>query len=110
MSSKDQRRAARTAYVEREQTWAIVAFRFGAACWITLTTDQRALENRLGFTLRQGQARIGTMQGAWEAAGRPEVSAEVLETLKSDLSPMARETLAEARLDHWGASLGATRF
>ncbi len=107
--SRDDRRAARRAWVEREVTWTICAIRVGARVWVKCVSDPGALARKLGFMLRHG-SRSGLAPGMAEADdGSGAVTVEVVETLDRDLSPMARETVAEARLAHWAGVLGASR-
>ena len=102
------KRAAKAAYREKPQDWAICAVRIGAAAWVTLKPDVSALENRLGFMLRQGGEAAPGMRAAYAVAGA--VTVEAVERLDPKLSALARETLAEARLAHWAGALGARVF
>lgn len=108
MSQKADRKAAKSAYAERKEVWAVIAVRIGAAVWVTLKPDAKALENRLGFMLRQGGESAPGMRAAYGEAGTLEV--EVLERLDEDLSPMARERVGEERLAAWAEELAARRF
>ncbi|MAM60295.1 hypothetical protein [Maritimibacter sp. UBA3975] len=105
--SKDERRAARRAWVERDVEWTICAIRIGGRVWVKRVSDAGALERKLGFMLRTG-ARSGLAPGMAEADdGSGTVRVEVVETLDPKLSEMARETLAKERLAHWAGVLGA---
>lgn len=107
---KAARRAAKSAWSERKSAWAVVSVTIGPRVWVKLTPDAGALENRLGFMLRQGGGR-GLAPGMAEAyAARPEPIFTTCETLKDDLGEMARERIGAARLAHWAEALGATPF
>lgn len=106
--STEARRDAKAAYRDRKQEWAIVAVVIGEAAWLTLTPDAKALENRLGFMLRQGNGPMAAMNVAYREIGAIEL--EVLEKLDEALSPMARERVGKARLAHWADLRGADVF
>lgn len=108
MREKSDRRAAKAAYRERRQDWAICAVTIGDQAWVTLKPDAGALENRLGFMLRQGSEAAPGMGSAYAQAG--EVALEVVERLDPKLSDMARERVGEARLAYWAQALGAKLF
>lgn len=107
---KENRRAAKTAWREREERWEIVAIRIGAQVWVRLTPNAAALENRIGFMLRTGGGRglAAGMAAGYAEAG--EMRCEVVERLDEDLSPLARERVGAARLAHWAEALGARTF
>lgn len=108
MSAKMDRKAAKAAWLERKEDWSVIAVRIGESVWVTLKPDAKALENRLGFMLRQGGETTPGMRAAYAEAG--ELRVEVLERLDEDLSPMARERVGDERLEHWAAELGARAF
>ncbi len=108
MISKENRRAAKQAWLERKEVWAICEVRIGAASWVSLTPDAKALENRIGFMLRQRSEPVQGMKSAYAEAG--EMRFEVLEWLDLELSPMARERIGAGRLEHWSAELSARIF
>lgn len=108
--SKENRRAAKAAWIERKADWSICAVRVGDAVWVKSTSDPAALERRLSFMLRTGGSNGAPagMQAAYREAGA--VRVEVVERMDEDLSPMARDTAVKERLAHWVETLGATRF
>lgn len=109
MEGKIDRRAAKAAWREREQGWAVVSVRIGARVWVKLTPDAGALENRLSFILKQGGTGLAPGMGAaWGEAG--ELQFDVLEQLDGELSDLARDRVGAARLSHWEAALGAQRW
>lgn len=97
------KRAARTAWKERETEWTVYAARTGGAVWVGVTKDMRAIENRLGFTLRVGDCRTKGMQAAFDGT----LTMEPLETLDPTLGPLARQDAIKARRAHWCAELNA---
>ncbi|MEJ1997134.1 MAG: hypothetical protein P8X76_03035 [Maritimibacter sp.] len=106
--SQEARRAAKTAWRERKQDWVICAVRIGGSVWVELTPDARALENRIGFMLRQGSEAAPGMRAAYAEEGA--LSFEIVEKLEEDLSPLARERIGEERLKYWSAQLSARIF
>ncbi|WP_375691467.1 hypothetical protein [Pseudooceanicola sp. LIPI14-2-Ac024] len=97
------KRAARAAWKDRTEAWVIYAARTGGQVWVGISNDVAAAENRLGFTLRQGQCRVPGMQAAFDDT----LDVEVLEELDPELGPMARQEVARVRRDAWAAELGA---
>lgn len=98
------KRAARTAWKERETEWTVYAARTGGATWVGVTSDLQAIENRLSFSLRTGGCRTKGMQAAFDGT----LQVDPLETLDPTLGPLARQDATKARRDHWCAELGAT--
>lgn len=105
---KTDRRKARDAWKERKADWAIMAVRIGDGVWLKLVSDPAAFERRMGFTMRTGSAPLPDMAEAYRAAGTVEI--EVVERLDPELSDMARDTEAEARMAHWKEELEAKVF
>lgn len=103
------KRAAKTAWRERKADWAVVAVHIGKAVWVKLTPTPEALENRLGFMLRQGGAGLPREMAAAVRDGGS-LRLEVVERLDPKLSDLARERVGEERLDHWRETLGAATF
>jgi hypothetical protein len=102
------RRAAKAEYRERKQGWAIVAVKIGGQVWVTLSPNPQALENRLGFMLRQGAGPVAAMNEAYKEAGAVEL--ELLKKLDEELSPLARERVGKEKLAYWAERLGAAVF
>jgi hypothetical protein len=107
---KAARRAAKTAWRERAPGWAVVSVRIGARRWVRLTPDAGALENRLGFMLRQGggYGLAPGMAAAYGAGGALAVTE--VERLDAALSVFARERVGTERLAHWAQALDAAVF
>lgn len=109
MTSKEDRRAAKAAWRERKQEWAVVSVQIGVRVWVKLTPDPAALENRLRFMLKQGGTGLAPgMAAAWAEAG--ELRFAVLERLDTELSELARERIGAARLAHWETTVPAHRW
>lgn len=110
MRSKDKtaRRAAKQAWKDREPEWALCKVTVGSSVWVSVVADPAAFERRIGFTLRTGSAPSPDMAAAYREAGAVEVA--VVERFDAELSAMARETHAAARLAHWAERLGARRL
>lgn len=98
------KRAARTAWKERDTEWTVFAARTGGNTWVGVTSDLKAIENRLSFTLRIGNCRTKGMQAAYDGT----LAVEPLEYLDSDLGPLARQDAIRDRRAHWCAELAAT--
>lgn len=98
------KRAARTAWKDRDPEWTVFAARTGGATWVGVSPDLAAIENRLRFTLKLGDCRAKGMQAAYDGT----LSVEPLELLDSDLGPLARDDAIKARRAHWCAELNAT--
>jgi len=98
------KRAARSAWKDRDTEWTVYAARTGGRVWVGVTSDLRAIENRLSFTLRIGDCRTRGMQAAYDGT----LTLEQLETLDDTLGPLARQDAIKARRAHWCAELGAT--
>ncbi|WP_375173114.1 hypothetical protein [Pseudooceanicola sp.] len=98
------KRAARMAWKERDTEWTVYVARTGGAAWVGVTADLKAIENRLGFTLKLGDCRTKGMQAAYDGT----LTIEPLETLDDSLGPLARQDAIKDRRAHWCAELGAT--
>ncbi|MEO8482216.1 MAG: GIY-YIG nuclease family protein [Acidobacteriota bacterium] len=96
------RKAAIRAYKERSTARGVFALRCLASgqAWVGASTNLRAAENALRFTLRLGTHREATMQQAWNAHGEAAFQYDVLETLDDDTSPLlVRDLLKKKRAD-----------
>lgn len=98
------KRAARTAWKQRDEEWTVYAARTGGGTWVGVTSDIKAMENRLGFTLRAGSCHTTGMQNAYDGT----LSVEPLEVLDADLGPLLRQEAIRDRRAHWCAALNAT--
>ncbi len=76
--------------------------------WIGTAPRLSAMETRLRFELRMGQAKTPALQAAYKAHGADALCFEVLEVLKDDLSDMARARILKERHAHWIAEKGGT--
>ena len=98
------KRAAREAWKQRDEEWTVYAARTGGQVWVGVTSNLKGIENRLGFTLRQGSCRTKGMQAAWDGT----LTVEALEVLDPTLGTIGRQDAIKARRAHWCAELGAT--
>ncbi|WP_417587560.1 GIY-YIG nuclease family protein [Pararhodobacter oceanensis] len=102
------RRAMSAAYKTRKSDAWIYALRMGDALWVGSTPTLASIENRHGFTLRQGTHPNKALQQAWLAAGE-RFTFETLEHLDPDLSDLARARLLKERLAYWQEELDAPK-
>ncbi|WP_136635435.1 GIY-YIG nuclease family protein [Pseudooceanicola onchidii] len=98
------RRAARTAWKDRDTEWTVYVARTGGQAWVGVSTNVAAIQNRLGFTLRLGDCRTKGMQAAYDGT----LTIEELEILDPALGPLARQDAIKDRRAHWCAELDAT--
>ena len=103
---RQQRRAARAEFLDRDQDAGIYALRFRDAVFVGAAPRLAAAENRLRFTLRQGGERNGALAAAWAAEG--DFRFEILEAFDPELSPMRRRDLLKERLVAWRDKTGGT--
>lgn len=98
------KRAARTAWKERETEWTVYAARNGGATWVGVSPNPTAMGNRLSFTLKMGNCPTKGMQAAYDGT----LEIEPLEVLDGTLGPIGRQEAIKARRAHWCAKLNAT--
>lgn len=98
------KRAARAAYKQRDEDWTVYVARTGGQCWVGVSKNVAAIENRLGFTLRSGSCPTKGMQAAFDGT----LSIEPLEVLDPTLGPLLRKDAIRDRRAHWCAELSAT--
>jgi hypothetical protein len=103
------RREALTAYKERKVKAGIYAIRCKATdqVWLGKAPDLATIQNRLWFTLRQGNNPHRSLQEAWTFHGAGAFAFEVVETLPEDDLQFGRDRPLKRRLDHWVAAWGA---
>ncbi len=108
----EDRKAAVAAYKERKVESGIYAVRCVPSdqVWVGSATDLSTIQNRLWFTLRQGNNPHRSLQEAWAAHGIEAFTFEAVERLKDDDTGYIR-TAARKRLHaHWIAKLNGTRI
>lgn len=103
------RKAATAAYKERKSVAGIYAFRCEASgqSWVGRAPDLATIENRLRFTLRQGNHRQRSLQAAWNTHGPEAFQFEALERLEDEDIVYVRDRVLKERLAHWQATLSA---
>jgi len=105
------RRAAIAAYKDRKPSAGIFALRGPAgAVWVGSSVTLDTIENRHGFTLRQGSHPNKALQAAWTSADEGAFSFEVLERLDPETSEISQSRLLKERLATWQAHLGAHKL
>lgn len=101
------KKAARTEWRERKIEAGVFAVRCAGATWVGATRTLDKAENRIGFELRTGVARIPGLQAAWSGAEGGDFVYEVLERLDPELSEMARDRILKEKVAAWRDRLGA---
>lgn len=108
MKGKD-RKAAVAAFKERK----VVAGIYAVHClptgrrWIGRTPDLSTAQNRLWFTLRQGNNPHRTLQAAWSERGAESFAFEEVERLDDEPLPYVRDRTLKDRLRYWCTKLDA---
>lgn len=109
MTTHDQREA-RAAYKERKVEAGIYTLRCKLTnqLWIGKAPDLTTIQNRLWFTLRQGNNPHRSLQEAWTRHGADAFTFEIVETVKEKDLAFGRDRALKSRLDQWLATLGGT--
>jgi hypothetical protein len=104
------RKAAIDAYKQREVAAGIYAVRCGPTgqCWVGRTSDLSKIQNRLWFTLRQGNNPHASLNAAWQEHGPDAFTFETVEALEDEESAYLRESTLKERHAHWLAQLQAS--
>lgn len=105
----DERRAAVDAYKERKVVAGIYAIRCGPSgeCWVGRAPDLSTVQNRLWFTLRQGNGPWRSLQASWRAHGADAFTLEIVERIANEDIAYLRDSLLKDRLAHWAGELEA---
>jgi len=105
----DRRKAAIAAYKERKSSAGIYLVRCRATgeVWIGQSPTLDTIQNRIWFTLRQGNNPSPGLQKAWSDHGADSFAFEVVEQLPEEESSYIRNALLKERLAHWQATLKA---
>jgi hypothetical protein len=99
----EDRKAAVAAYKERK----VVAGVYAVHClpsgqrWIGRTPDLSTIQNRLWFTLRQGNNPHRTLQAAWSERGAENFVFEEVERLGDETLPYVRDSVLKDRVRYW---------
>jgi len=104
------RKAVIAAYKERKPSAGIYAVRCAASgeVWVGRAPDLDKIQNRIWFTLRQGNHPEPTLQSALRAHGIEKFSFEVLERAPEEELDFARDAALKKSLERWRKELGAT--
>lgn len=104
------RKAAVNAYKERKVIAGIYAVRCGPSgeCWVGQAPDLSTVQNRLWFTLRQGNGPWRALQAAWRSHGPDAFSFEVLERIEGEDIAYLRDGILKDRLAQWTGELKAS--
>lgn len=107
---EQERRAAVRAYKERKVAAGIFAVRCAPSgeCWVGRAPNLATIQNRLWFTLRQGNCPHATLQAAWRRHGPDAFSFEIVEQLRDEELSYLRDRALSERLAHWTTTLPAT--
>ena len=107
--NRDQRKAAVTAYRERKAVAGIYAVRChpSGERWIGRALDLATIQNRLWFTLRQGQCAHRSLQAAWNAHDPADFALDIIERLDEETVGYVRDRTLKDLLAHWCSALRA---
>ena len=107
---KSERKAAVSAYKEREVAAGIYAVRCAPSgeCWVGQSPDLSKIQNRLWFTLRQGGNQHASLSAAWQKHGADAFSFEIVEELEEAESAYLRDRALKERRAHWLTELSAS--
>jgi hypothetical protein len=107
---KSERKTAVSAYKERKVPAGIFAVRCAPSgeCWVGRSPDLSKIQNRLWFSLRQGNSPHASLNAAWSAHGADAFSFEVIEELADTDSAYVRDSALKERHAHWLSALDAT--
>jgi len=103
------RKAAIAAYKERKVTGGVYAARCTATgeVWVGWWPNVATLQNRIWFTLRQGNHPNPGLQAAWRQHGAEQFRFDILEAMDEEASAYVRDAVLKERAAHWRSSLGA---
>lgn len=96
------RKAAVSAYREAAPQAGIYAVHAGGTAWVAAAPRLDTVENRLGFTLRQGAHPNAAFRQAAEGGYR----FEILEALDPETEALSRPRLLKERLAFWLTQTG----
>ena len=102
MTTRDERKAAVSAYRERKPVAGIYAIICGPSGqrWIGRALNLDTIQNRLWFTLRYGNCPHRSLQAAWNAHGQEAFTLEIIERLDEEALDCVRDRTLKDRLDH----------
>lgn len=108
----EDRKTAVKAYKERKIERGLYAVRCTSSdeVWIGGSPDLSKVQNRLWFTLRQGNSTHRSLQAAWNAHGAEAFTFEIVERLDDEEIGYIREGVMKERIAHWARQLQAVRI
>jgi hypothetical protein len=103
------RKAAIAAYKERKTVAGIFVVRCAATgeAWVGQAPNLETIQNRIWFSLRQGNHTCRGLQAAWNAHGEAGLTFGACERLEDEESAYVRNALLKERMLHWLAELKA---
>lgn len=103
------RKAAITAYKERKTIAGIYVVRCAASgeAWVGQAPNLETIQNRIWFSLRQGNHMCPNLQAAWNAYGEAGLTFSECERLEAEETAYVRNALLKERVLHWRAELKA---
>ncbi|MBR0781671.1 GIY-YIG nuclease family protein [Bradyrhizobium iriomotense] len=103
------RKAAIAAYKERKTIAGIYVIRCLASgeAWVGQAPNLATIQNRIWFSLRQGNHTCSSLQAAWNAHGEAGVMFGECERLEDEESSYVRNALLKERMLHWRLELKA---
>ena len=103
------RKAAIAAYKERKTIAGIYVVRCAATgeSWVGQAPNLGTIQNRIWFSLRQGNHPCRSLQAAWNAHGEAGLALGECERLEDEESSYVRNALLKERMLHWLAELKA---
>jgi predicted GIY-YIG superfamily endonuclease len=103
------RKAAIAAYKERKTIAGIYVVRCAASgeAWVGQAPNLQTIQNRIWFSLRQGNHTCRSLQGAWNAHGEASLTFGECERLEDEETAYVRNALLKERAQHWRTELKA---
>ncbi|SFJ11821.1 GIY-YIG nuclease family protein [Bradyrhizobium sp. cf659] len=103
------RKAAIAAYKERKTIAGIFVVRCTASgeAWVGQAPNLETIQNRIWFSLRQGNHMCRSLQAAWNAHGEASLTFGECERLEDEETAYVRNALLKERMLHWRAELKA---
>lgn len=103
------RKAAIAAYKERKTIAGIYVVRCAASgeAWVGQAPNLETIQNRIWFSLRQGNHTCRTLQATWNAHGEAGLTFGECERLEDEETAYVRNALLKERMLHWRDELKA---
>ena len=103
------RKAAIAAYKERKTIAGIFVIGCTATTetWVGQSPNLEKIQNRIWFSLRQGNHTCRSLQAAWTTHGPDSLTFAECERLEEEEIPYVRDALLKERALHWRTELDA---